>query len=588
MALERTGVELVADNAKAFTDAIGNAASALTGFESVGGAAQSTFNAFDQIVTGALRHVGEIAIDALGRAATAILDLGKAAIDTNAEFERYTTQFGVLLGSADLAQERLRELAQFGLATPFELQEIIRADKILQSFGLHSAEAAETFGFAGSEIRTIAGDMAAGTGARFEEIAKYLGQFSAGQTGMVLARFEELGIVTRKELRGMGLEFDKAGALTTPVEEAFGVLLNAAKSKFGGMSEAQSKTFEGMMSNLVDFKNMAIRTIGAPIFDVTKNMLGQFMTFLGSEQVTAWIQSATKNIEDFATGLEATIKLLVSGDFEGGIFGLQEDDPFIDFLFNLREAIISTADWIRNVGIPALFAFGAWFSEVGAPIIGAFISGAWAWLSAAFTTVSGWIVSVGVPAFNALSNWFTTVGIPAFNSLSDWINNVGIPAFHTLSDWFKNTALPAIQPVIDAVLNLWKAFTEDDPKAFTKALDGLIDVLKGLWEDRLKPELIKLWDKLVTWIKDEGIPKFVDAMEDAGKWRAELVTWVDKVAPPFLKAIGELIGRGVAWLLVEGIPTLVGALITGITDLVGLSKPDMGKAGEGLADGIVK
>jgi hypothetical protein len=76
-------------------------------------------------------------------------------------------------------------------------------------------------------------------------------------------------------------------------------------------------------------------------------------------------------------------------------------------------------------------------------------------------------------------------------------------------------------------------------------------------------------------------------MEDAGKWRSELVTWIDKVAPPFLNALGELIGRGVAWLLIEGIPTLVGALITGIVGLVGLSQPDIGKAGEGLAEGIV-
>lgn len=557
MALEQTGVELVAENAKAFTDAIGSAASALTGFESVGQASQRTFDAFGEIVTGVFRRVGEIAVDSLFRAADAIKDLALEAVNSNAEFERYETQFGVLLGSVELAKERLKELAEFGATTPFDLPEVVRADKILQSFGLHAEDTADKFGFAGDEIRRITGDIAAGTGARFEEIARYLGQFSAGQTGIVLARFEELGIVTRAQLREMGLEFNKAGALVTPVTDAFDIVLKAANDKFGGMMQKQSMTFEGMTSNLRDWFGQTLRTLGSPIFDIAKNKLGELLGFLGSAQVKDWIQSASEGIGNVIESVVNVADLLITGDFKGGIFGLQEDDAFIEFLFNLRDAIIATANWIQTVGIPTFFAFSSWFIDVGIPAIGGFISGVWIWL------------------------------VDAYTKASDWINNVGIPAFNTLSDWFTNVALPAIQPVIDAVLNLWKAFTENDPEAFTTALSGLGDAFKGLWDDHIQPALAELWDKLVKWIEDEGWPKFQEAMSDAEEWRAAFIKWVDQVAPPFLESLGELIGRGTAWLLIEGIPALVGALVMGVLTLIGLSKPDVGKAGASFADGLI-
>jgi hypothetical protein len=485
MALEQTGLEFIAENAKAFTDATNSAADAVGLFESAGNTAQKTYSAFGEIVTGALRRVGEIAVDALGRAATAIYDLGRAAIDSNAEFERYTTQFGVLLGSADLAQERLAELATFGLATPFELPEIIRADKILESFGLHAAEAAEAFGFSGTEIRTIAGDMAAGTGAAFEEIARYLGQFSAGQTGMVLARFEELGIVTRKQLAEMGLEFDKAGSLVTPVEEAFGVLLTAAQDKFGGMSEAQSKTFEGMMSNLVDFKNMAIRTLGAPIFDVAKNLLGEFLTFLSSEQVTLGIKSATAAISSIADSIGNVIMLLASGDFEGDIFGLAKDDPVIGVLFEIREAGIALTDWIINVGLPAFYALGDWFKNVALPAIQPVIDAVFElWNAFAkndpgafFTALDGLIAALGV----LWEDYLKPILEDEWSKLVAWIRGDGAIMFK------------------EALLNyeLWRS-------AF---IDWAEAVLPGFMES-----LGELLGGGTAWLLTVGIPNMISAL----------------------------------------------------------------------------
>src|SRR3990172_1087693 len=474
MALEQTGLEFVAENAKAFTDAIGSAATALTGFESVGDAAQKTFDVFGEIVTGALRRVGEVAVDAMFQAAGAVKDFLQDSVEEALDAEKNLSRLSAIITStggaagvtADYAQElamRFRDLAAGSDDAVLAIVEI------------------------GLRAGTVSADVMPEFIQRTLDLAQVMGSAEAAAT--LLARAQEDPVMAMNKAARAGIIFSaslkeqiKQLVKDGKVAEATALVIGRLGEATSGLAESASRTTAGQWEILVGHFKEAQETVGAALLPL--------LTMLMSDV----LQPGLVIVEDFATGLAAIIKLLVSGDFEGGIFGLAEDDPFIDFLFNVRDAIISTAEWIRNVGIPAFFAFSAWFSEVGAPAIGGFISGVWTWL------------------------------VEAYKNVSNWINNVGIPAFHSLSDWFKNTALPAIQPVIDAVLNLWKAFTENDPKAFTTALSGLGDAFKGLWDDHLKPALTELWDKLVRWIKDEGIPKFEDAMEDAGKWRAEFVT----------------------------------------------------------------
>lgn len=255
----------------------------------MGGALTAVSVAAGNLLSGAI----EAAVNGLAGAFGA---LQAGMVGGNAEFERYETQFGVLLGSAQAARQRLEELAQFGASTPFELPEVVRADKILQAFGLHSLDTAKKFGMAGADIRTVAGDVAAGTGAKFEEIASYLGKFSSGATGEAIARMQELGITTRAELAGMGVAFSKSGEMTSPVAVGMSALLQVMQEKFGGMMDAQSSTFEGMASNLADWVGAASRTLGAPIFDSLKNQLGDLLKVLGSSQVSDALSSLASSL----------------------------------------------------------------------------------------------------------------------------------------------------------------------------------------------------------------------------------------------------------------------------------------------------
>lgn len=276
----------VADGIKGIESAAGSAQGGVSGFFK---------NAFS-FVTGGL------ITSALSSVTGAVGGLVSGMVDGNAEFERYEVQFGVLLKSTDKAKERLAELAKFGAETPFDLPEVVKADKILQGFGLESEESAAKFGKSGAEIRRIAGDVAAGTGASFEDMALLIGKLSAGASGEAISRMAELGIASKEELAKMGLEFDKGGALLSPLPQAMQVVTDLMQQKFGGMMDKQSQTFEGMTSNFNDWIQGTIRAAGAPIFDKVKEGLGSLLTLLNSEKMQAAISGIANMVGNVLGG----------------------------------------------------------------------------------------------------------------------------------------------------------------------------------------------------------------------------------------------------------------------------------------------
>lgn len=249
--------------------------------------------------------------------------LSKGLIGGNADFEQYQTRFSVLLGSMDEAKKRIAELAEFGANTPFDLPGVVEADTIIQGFGLHSEEAAARFGFSGEQIRRIAGDVASGAGASFQEIALNIGKFSSGATGEAIMRFQEMGIVTRDQLRQMGIAFSKSGELVSPLPEALNAVLTIMQQKYGGMMQAQSSTFSGMLSNLRDWVGNAQRFLGLPTFEMVKGQLKDLLSFLNSGTVSNALTGVRDLFAALATGVIGSVRGLsggVIGAFEG-MFG---------------------------------------------------------------------------------------------------------------------------------------------------------------------------------------------------------------------------------------------------------------------------
>ncbi len=305
------------------------------------------------ILAGALSYVVGGAITAGLQAVTnGVMGLANGMIGGNAAFEDYQVRFTTLLKSTELAKQRMSELATFAANTPFELPNVVQADIVLQGFGFHSAEAAKKFGFSGEQIRTIAGDLAAGTGRNFEEMAGLLGRFSTGSVGEALSRFAELGAVTRDQLAAMGVQFSKSGELISDKNKAMTALLTILQGKYGGLMEAQAMTFGGMLSNLQDWMGNAARVVGAPLFEGLRQSLGMLLLALNSPEAQAGVQALAQGM----TGLVAAVGRVVQAvvpvvAFVAGVFvplvklGAEWGSGFIEaFASGISAAISFVAD----------------------------------------------------------------------------------------------------------------------------------------------------------------------------------------------------------------------------------------------------
>jgi hypothetical protein len=612
----------------------------------IGGAAVKSGGAISGFFSNMLSTAGGfLAANVIGNIAGQFGGLAQSMVSGNAEFERYGVQFGVLLGSADAAKGRLADLARFGATTPFELPEVVRADKILQSFGLHAVDSAKKFGMSGEQIRTMAGDLAAGTGSSFEEISGYLGKFASGATGEAIARFQELGIVTRQELAGMGVKFSKSGELVTPVNEAMTTMLQVMKGKFGGMMEAQSATFEGMMSNLMDWKGGVLRALGEPIFEALKTRLSAALAFLNSEEmqanVAAFANLMAAGVGRVASFVDSTVmpvfkslyevtQLLRTGDFRGGIFGLQEDSFPIDMLFQFRDGVASIFDAMQRasdvfsagggglVGIVAALGIspetGAMIVQFGVTLMDTF-RGAQEVLGAAFERIGGAVAYV-LEAFRvfgpgALSEIvaFVTGGQSSFDNLTAIFTNVRVAAvglFESLVG-FVQQQLPVweaylhvwgarawewirdVLPVVIGQLDEWRMQLID---ALVRSLPGWVATL-ATWGRAAWQWIVDAWPVVQAQLMVFAGNIFAVMVERAASWREVLHgwgtaawTWIQEAAPVTLAALGLWAGQLFTWLA-DNLPGWIRQLAewaTAATVWIAESLPGwIEKAGEFLA-----
>ena len=236
------------------------------------------------------------------------------------------------------------------------------------------------------------------------------------------------------------------------------------------------------------------------------SLVGAFKTgvdWLKGVFVAAWdgLVEAMQPVVDFfgrvGDAAEGVWNILSKGDFTGGIFGLEEDSAFVDFLFDIRENVLKVWDAIK-----------------AAP------SHIWDGMQKAWEAISPVMQKVADIAGGALKN--------AFSSLWDALKSLG----GTLVEVGK--ALGGA--LLDAAKGLWDAFT------------GLWDGAKKLW-GVLSPLLLPLLKLIGVVIGGVVIGAFlglVKAIEFAAQIIevvAKAFSWlIEHAIVPLIGWIGELIG----------------------------------------------
>lgn len=243
---------------------------------------------------------GFLSVEAFTRA---MGDALSAGIKFNANVEQQTVAFETLLGSQEAAVERIGFLNQFSASTPFELGEVVEANRLLQTLtdGALATEAG----------MRLAGDAAAAAGRDFTETAMWVGRlYSSLQSGLPIGeatmRLTEMGLIsgeTRRELERLS----KDGALGAA--EAMRVLENTLGNTAGAM-EKQSQTFNGLLSTVKDNLLIIMAELTKPQFEglkVALEAIGQGIGAIETEE-----QKRVRTIDEQTQKLREQVQVMSS------------------------------------------------------------------------------------------------------------------------------------------------------------------------------------------------------------------------------------------------------------------------------------
>ena len=283
-----------------------------------------------------------------------IIGMGGVALKTASDFEQLEVRLQTLTGSAKAGRKQFELLQKFSAGTPFQLQDLVKANNTLLGFGL-SAEDSFT------ALQQL-GDVASATGADLQSIAVAFGQSSA--EGKLFTRdirqFINQGVPAVDLLaESMGVARSEVFTLAEEGKISFKVLQDAisqatsAGGKFAGATKAQSQTIAGLFSTLRDNVSLALGELGKEIVDAL--------------DLETLIKNATEKIQiitDVFKNLEDDVKRNLIG--LAAVLGAA--GPVAVALGGL--AIIISSISLPVIGLVALisglaYIFGSAFSQAG-------------------------------------------------------------------------------------------------------------------------------------------------------------------------------------------------------------------------------
>jgi len=189
----------------------------------------------------------------------------------NANLEATTLAFGKLLGSTRMARRELEFLTQLATKTPFSVQNIRSAAQSFLAMGFSVRET--------NKYLTVLGDVTAALpqlgGEGVQRLAIIFGQIRASGRllGQDMLQLAQAGIDVRSILQKQ-LNLSQAqmtqfmqGTLRIPSSVAIPAIMAGLQAKYKGMAEIQSRSFNGMLSNVKDFAAQFMGTMTQGLFN---------------------------------------------------------------------------------------------------------------------------------------------------------------------------------------------------------------------------------------------------------------------------------------------------------------------------------
>lgn len=320
--------------------------------------------------------------------------LGKSVLDTSAKFESYAATLETIEGSAAGAEKALDWIANFAKTTPYEVDELTAAFVKLRSYGLDPMD---------GTMVTI-GDTASAMGKSLNQAVEAWADATTGE----FERLKEFGIRAKQQGDQVtffwtqnGQEQSRVVKKTSTDIQKF--LNDVMGRKFAGAMVRQSKTWNGMMSNLGDSWTDLQRRIGdAGFFDAVKNKLGDVMDVINNWATDGTIDKIASTLSGMFTKAADVIGWVVERIVTHVTFLSENFQKFKPYIEAVGWALLALAAWAFPV-VAAFIALGlavddflTWL-EGGDSVIGDFIE----WC--------GQLPQILSEAANAFSSWLGNV-----------------------------------------------------------------------------------------------------------------------------------------------------------------------------------
>lgn len=285
----------------------------------------------------------------------------------------------------------------------------------------------------------LAADSATIAGVSFGEMGSIFGKVQTQQRAytMELNQLADRGIPIYQWLqKELGVTQGALRKMVADGEVDSATYFKVIQKNIGGAALESGKTTRGAWNNM----RAAMARVGA---DIAEDIIPDVRNALGS--ITQWFDDNSSKIASSAKNVFGSIKLLITGDYKSGLFaeGITKDSKLVDFLFNVREGAIATAEAIgtklgpkfssiwdtlcQNL-IPALGSLWHSYIEPLIPVIGVtlvdslglaldtfnLLAGAVSWVATEMANGNPWVLTLagsflGLGTALMLGKAFTTV-----------------------------------------------------------------------------------------------------------------------------------------------------------------------------------
>ncbi len=218
--------------------------------------------------------------------------VSEAVVGFNAHMEQSKVAWTTILGSAAGASVMLKDLQEFAVSTPFEFPQLEDAARRLLAMGFAAKDVVPML----TDVGNTASALGLGTEG-VQRITTALGQMQAKTkvSGEEMRQLTETGLPAWQILAdAMGKPVSKVQETAGEGKIAAGVFIDAfrefSQANYGGMMDAQSKTFSGAMSNIKDGLTQLMASAFKPLFERISELAQAFANLATEGGLAQWAE----------------------------------------------------------------------------------------------------------------------------------------------------------------------------------------------------------------------------------------------------------------------------------------------------------